>query len=163
MTEEIKRIREIEFVRCFDLRLIPREYFEQIKIYDKEAIDRIYQLGPTMLQSPFTLFYALTDSACKIKGFLWTTIDLIMAHLTIQGLSIDKSLQMAETDLLMRVRTFLFSQEFGPALKKKIVFYAERTKKYQRCGAKPSKLIRMEVEEHNEPSKQTGTDAQDSS
>lgn len=140
--------KELKFVQMFDFRCIPRELFEQAKEMDAATIDRIYKFGPLIAQSPLTLLYVLVDDAHKIKGVLWGNIDLIEAIIFVRFLSVDKEYQSPSSEILERVRDFLFSLKLGPELKKEIHFFTYTKgipSDYKKLGARRSKRLLLEI------------------
>ncbi len=139
---------DLEFVRTFDFRYIPRELFEKSREMDSEMIDRVYKYGPIIAKSPLTLLYVLIDEMYKIKGVLWASIDLIDAVIFVKFLSVDKEYQTPDSNILEKVRDFLFSLELGPELKKEIHLctYTEGvTSDLEKMGAKRSKRTLLEI------------------
>ena len=140
---------ELEFVRTFDFRHIPRTLFEQIKEMDKAMIDRIYKFGPLFAESPLTLLYVLVDVDYKIKGVLWAEVNIIDAVIFIRLLSVDKEYQSQNGELLNKAKEFLFNLDTGPDLKKEIRFLTTHPSAFEEVGAKRSKQIRMEINNEN--------------
>lgn len=149
-------IDELKFVRTFGFTYpyghIPRELFEQIKEMDAARIDRIYKLGALIGGNPLTLLYVLVDEVNEIKGVLWAEINPIDAIIFIRLLSVDREyqklnggLRKSRSELLNKVKDFLFSLETGPELKKEIHFLTMRPGAFEKVGVKRSKRIRMEI------------------
>lgn len=143
------KFNELEFVRTFDFRHIPRALFEQAKEMDKATIDRIYKFGALFTGSPLTLLYVLVDVSYKIKGVLWAEVNIIDAIIFIRLLSVDKEYQSQNGELLNKVKEFLFNLDTGPELKKEIQFQTTHPAAFEEVGAKRSKQIRMEINNEN--------------
>ena len=137
---------DLEFVRTFDFRHIPRELFEQIEEMDPAMIDRLYTFGGQFSASPLTLLYVLVDVDYKIKGVLWANIDIIEGMFFIRLLSLNKEYQSLDGQFLSKIKDFLFNLETGPALKKKIQFLTSKPKAYEKAGCQRSKQILMEID-----------------
>lgn len=139
---------ELKFVRTFDFALIPRTLFEQVKEMDAAMIDRVYRFGPLIGGNPLTLLYVLIDQVNKIKGVLWSEINIIEAIIYVRLLSVDKEYQSPNGELLNKAIEFLFSLPTGPELKKEIWFEAMRPGAYEKIGARRAKRIKMEIREN---------------
>lgn len=154
---------ELEFVRTFDFRHIPRYLFEQVEELDSAMVDRIYELGSIFTTSPLTLLYVLVDVDYKIKGVLWAAIDIIEAVFFIKVLSLDKEYQSPTNKILLKVRDFLMNLKTGPKLKKEIHFltlHSDISSEHKAIGLKRSKRILLEWrdnEELNRTNNKSGT------
>jgi len=130
---------KLEFVRTYDVNLIPRKLLENVKGFEGKDIDRFYQIGPLLFRNPLSFLYVMTDGNHKIRGCLWANVNIFEAVWYVQLLSIDKKYQgMGNVE---RVRNFLFSIKTGPELKKIIRFATDRPEPYKRQGAKKYKVI----------------------
>ena len=138
-------IDDLQFVRTYDFRYIPRELFEQTKEADADTIDRIYKFGDSIAASPLTLLYVMINKVNKIKGVLWATIDVVDAIIFIKALSVDKEYQLSCGRTLEKVKEFMFGLNTGPELKKEIHFLATKPNAYEKTGAICSNRILMEI------------------
>lgn len=150
----MRNINELEFVRTFDFRHIPRYLFEQVEELDSVEIDRIYNFGAMFASSPLTLLYVLVDMDYKIKGVLWAAIDIIEAIIFIRVLSLDKEYQSPTNGILLKVGDFLVNLKTGPELKKEIHFltlHSDISTEHKAIGLKRSKRTLMEWKDNREP------------
>ncbi len=136
-------------IRIWDFNLIPRDLMLQLKTkeflgYTEEDLDRLYLFGQLVAQDKFSQIYALVDDEKKIRGVLWLSIDVIMKHLWVTLLVIDKSCQNYKKNMR---EVFEFSKKIKESLKlKKLRAQTHNPKAYERLfGAKRSKLTTMEV------------------
>lgn len=105
----MKSFKNLKFVRLTEpsqFALIPRKLFEQVKGI-RLIVDRVYQFGPGMMQSPTTFLYVLAEiNTALIKGVLWATINPLTDMLNCCFLSVDKEYQsneaVEETHKLMK-------------------------------------------------------------
>ncbi|MBA7600490.1 hypothetical protein ES703_07545 [subsurface metagenome] len=138
--------------RCYTQYL-----FDQIPHRDWE-VDSLYDCLPLFVANPLNRFWALTDIASKIKGFLWITIDPVVGMIAVNILTVDReyqnvngSLSKTPSEIVKKVVEHLhkFQDELkakgGIELKRKIFWSTARPKAFERAGAKRHNRIIMEI------------------
>ena len=137
------KFEELEFIRIIQpdfLKAVPRYLFEQIEEADPEMIERIYTFGQLALNSPTTLMYGLIDQALGIKGFLWTSMDIIDLVLFVKIFTVDQKYQGGAIKGLL---AFLKEQIKGSQIKR-IECFSDRPQSYSRAGIVKSKQIHLQ-------------------
>lgn len=140
--EILNKIEKLKFIRIYDIRLVPRYLFEQIKprIFD---IDEIYEMANKFENDPLILMFAMADEEYKIKGFLWSYVDSILKTLCVETLTVDKEYQH-RGEIIEKVMNFLipFKEKLGL---RAIRFLTNRPKAFIRFGAKSTGETYLEV------------------
>jgi len=135
--------RPLKFIRIFDFNLIPPSLVDQVKPKEYET-ERLFQLGPHLVSSPFTLLFVLADKDHVIQGFLWAMLNALDQNLYGQVLSVSREYQDLKGTLLKQAVNHLVS------LKKQIPFrklywITTRSEAFEKHGFKKSDRIMMEV------------------
>ena len=135
-----EKIDKLRFIRIYDLRLIPKYLFLQVKPYNFD-LGEIYAMAPNLGNDPFTLLYALADEEHKIKGFLWAEFNTVLHVIDVHLLTVDKEYQ-DRGRIIFKAIDFL-----NPLIKKtgyKFRIVTNRPKAFSRAGFRPTGQILME-------------------
>jgi len=148
--------KDLKFIRLTapgQFNLIPPYLFEQVK-GRRWDVQRLRNIGPILLTSPFNIIGVFSDADNKIKGFLWVVLDILNETLEVVLLSVDRKYQnngiLAGT--LELVKTFPERpdtkntiQELNINLKDKIYLTTTRPHALEKAGCKRSNIIIMEI------------------
>jgi hypothetical protein len=131
----------LKFIRIYDLKLIPKYLFEQVKPQNFD-LNELYAMAPNYESDPLTLLYVLADEGHKIKGFLWCHINTILKTIDVEVLTVDKEYQD-------RGQIILKAKDFMTPVKEKIGYKAfriitKRPKAFSRAGFKQTGEVIME-------------------
>lgn len=137
-----KDIWELSILRVYNLNIIPRRFFEQVKDLDWN-IDRLYLMSEQVCSNPCNLIYVLYDKENVIQGVIWAQINLLSENLCIMLLSVDKEYQGANGAAIEAARFALDSIRREAGLKK-VLWTTTRPRAYEKHGFKRSKSIAME-------------------
>jgi len=153
---------ELKFLRIVDpnaFESIPRYLLEQIKGYDDEKINRLYQYAPSILTiigmdngqfvrmpNPLVHIAILIDDKHIIKGFFWFQFDPIDKVTFIQEYSVDPEYQSMNGDLLNKAKDYLMSLPIGDEYKKTIRWATTRPHAFEKQGHKRSEKVLMEID-----------------
>jgi hypothetical protein len=138
------KVEKLKWIRIFDLRLIPRYLFEQVKPRNFD-LEELYASSRQIGENPFNLLYAMADENYKIKGFLWCIFNTILKTIDVEVMTVDKEYQD-------RGQIILKAKELMDPIKQKVKYRAyrmntNRPKAFSRLGFKPTGEIIMELEE----------------
>jgi hypothetical protein len=138
------KIESLKFIRIYDLKLIPKYLFEQVKPQNFD-LNEVYAMAPNFETSPLMLLYALADEEHKIKGFLWGYINSILKTIDVDLLTVDKEYQ-DNGQIMLEVKKLL------SPIKEKIGYRAfriitQRPRALSRFGFKKTGEIIMELED----------------
>ena len=139
-----EKIEALHFIRIYDLRLIPRYLFEQVKPQNFD-LNEVYAMARNFERDPLTLLYALADESHKIRGFLWCHLNTILKTVDVQVFTVDKEYQD-------RGRIISKAKEFVAPLNEKTGYrlrgITSRPKALSRFGFKETGevIVEMEVE-----------------
>lgn len=139
-------IKDLQFSRIYDWRLVPRYLLEQIPDADEGMIDRIYQNGNLLCNSPMNFLYVLTDDEHKIKGVLWAVIDVIEACWLVRVFSVDKEYNNTSSENIQIGTDFILNIPVPKQMNKKIWMLTSRPKAFERAGWNKVNRTRMEYE-----------------
>jgi len=137
------KVKDLKLVRTYDFSIIPRYLFEQIK-GRRLNVDKLYQFGGEIAQSPLTLLYVLVDENYVIKGFLWGAINPMTETLQVHYFSMDPEYQNHGQALVYVTYELLgkITKELGLET---IEWVTSRPRAFEKLGAKRSKFVLMEV------------------
>jgi len=135
------KIESLKFIRIYDLKLIPKYLFEQVKPQNFD-LNEVYAMAPNFESDPFTLLYVLADEGHKIKGFLWCHINTVFKTIDVEVFTVDKEYQD-------RGKIIQKAREFMTPVKEKIGFKAfriktNRPKAFSHAGFKQTGEVIME-------------------
>ncbi len=140
----------LSFCRIYDMNLIPRSLFQQLKKGDFEGysdkdLDRLYLYGQLVGQDRLTQIYAMVDEEKKIRGVLWLSIDPITLVLYVTLCVIDPGFQNYKKNITEVVN---FCRKIRQQLGlKKVRAFTKNPNVYTKLfGAKKSKLTCVEVD-----------------
>ena len=84
-----KDIWELTPMRIYNLNLVPRRLFEQIKGVEWN-IDRLYAMSENICSNPTNLIYVLFDDDKIIHGLVWAQVNILNENLYVMILSVDE-------------------------------------------------------------------------
>jgi len=137
-----KDIWELTPMRIYNLNLVPRRLFEQIKGVEWN-IDRLYAMSENICSNPTNLIYVLFDDDKIIHGLVWAQVNILNENLYVMILSVDEEYQGANGAAIDAAALLLNSIRQEANLKK-IIWTTTRPKAYEKHGFKRSKKIIME-------------------
>lgn len=127
----------LEFLRIYDINLVPRYLFEQLE-HREWDVDRVYKASTLINSNPCTMLWALMNDNHEIKGVLWCNLNYLTDVIDCYVLSIDKEYQGQGKYILKTV-------ELLKPFKKKIKCITAMPEIFEKLGYKRTKYIYMEV------------------
>ncbi len=136
------RIRQAEL-----LRLVPDEIFKQIKGVDDEHIFRVKTFADLIVADITQLVYGAFDTAGRIKGLLWASVDVIGSCVCVRMFAMDPEYQVGG---LKRAMEFLFEQVKDSKVDKRLECCTARPKAFYNAGWEDSKYKHLVYEVKDE-------------
>ena len=82
----------LKYIPISDFNLIPRHLIDQVKPKGWDT-DKLYQYGPGITSSPYTLLGVFVDKDSMVQGFMWSTINPVDEKIHTHILSVAKEYQ----------------------------------------------------------------------
>ncbi len=133
---EEKEHDSLEFLRIYDINLVPRYLFEQVE-RDWE-VDAVYKASDFINRNPTTMLWVLMNDNHEIKGVLWCNLNYINDSIFSHVLSIDKEHQGQGKYSIKAIEEL-------SKFKKKIKWLTTTPEVFEKFGYKKSKYVYMEV------------------
>lgn len=129
------------FIRIYDMNLIPRHLFEQVKEHDIN-VDLVYTMSDMICSSPFCLIYAVANEEKQVVGVLWVYANPLEDAVWCNVFSLDKGVQMKGGRAKVQEVLIALRDHLGL---KKVKTVTTRWKALSRYGWTKAKSTIMEV------------------